>query len=77
MSNFVAMDIVEVSPPYDHAEMTALAASALIDGVSLPQGLAEKGARAIPLPDVSTPHPSSRAQRRAKRRIELAPPRVR
>ncbi len=27
--NFVGMDIVEVSPPYDHAEITALAASAL------------------------------------------------
>ena len=24
------MDVVEVSPPYDHAEITALAASALV-----------------------------------------------
>lgn len=27
--NFVAMDMVEVSPPYDHAEITALAAATL------------------------------------------------
>ena len=25
--NMVAMDLVEVSPPYDHAEITALAAA--------------------------------------------------
>ena len=28
--NFVGMDMVEVSPPYDHAELTSGAASALI-----------------------------------------------
>jgi agmatinase len=28
--NFVGMDMVEVSPPYDHAEITAIAASALV-----------------------------------------------
>ncbi len=28
--NFVAMDLVEVSPPYDHSELTASAASSLI-----------------------------------------------
>ena len=28
--NFVAMDVVEVSPPYDHAEITSLAAASLI-----------------------------------------------
>jgi agmatinase len=28
--NFVAMDMVEVSPPYDHADITALAAASLI-----------------------------------------------
>jgi agmatinase len=28
--NFVGMDMVEVSPPYDHAEITSIAASALI-----------------------------------------------
>jgi len=28
--NFIGMDVVEVSPPYDHAEITALAASALV-----------------------------------------------
>jgi agmatinase len=28
--NFIGMDLVEVSPPYDHAEITSIAASALI-----------------------------------------------
>ncbi len=28
--NFVGMDMVEISPPYDHAEITSLAASALV-----------------------------------------------
>jgi agmatinase len=28
--NFVGMDMVEVSPPYDHAEITSLAAAALV-----------------------------------------------
>ena len=28
--NFIGMDMVEVSPPYDHAEITSLAASALV-----------------------------------------------
>ena len=28
--NFVGMDVVEVSPPYDHAEITSLAAAALV-----------------------------------------------
>jgi agmatinase len=28
--NFVGMDVVEVSPPYDHAEITSLAASSLV-----------------------------------------------
>jgi agmatinase len=28
--NFVGMDMVEVSPPYDHAEITSIAASALV-----------------------------------------------
>jgi len=28
--NFVGMDIVEVSPPYDHAEITALAAATVV-----------------------------------------------
>jgi agmatinase len=28
--NFVAMDMVEVSPPFDHAEITSIAASALV-----------------------------------------------
>ncbi|MEO6607272.1 MAG: agmatinase [Aestuariivirga sp.] len=28
--NFIGMDVVEVSPPYDHAEITSLAASSLV-----------------------------------------------
>ena len=28
--DFVGMDIVEVSPPYDHAEITALAAATIV-----------------------------------------------
>jgi agmatinase len=28
--NFIGMDMVEVSPPYDHAEITSLAASSLV-----------------------------------------------
>ncbi len=28
--DFVAMDLVEVSPPYDHAELTSLAAASLV-----------------------------------------------
>jgi agmatinase len=28
--NFVGMDMVEVSPPFDHAEITSIAASALV-----------------------------------------------
>ena len=28
--NFVAMDVVEVSPPYDHADITSLAAASLV-----------------------------------------------
>ncbi len=43
--NFVAMDLVEVSPPYDHAEITALAASALVMEY-LCLRASQKGARA-------------------------------
>ncbi len=42
--NFVAMDVVEVSPPYDHAEITATRRCVPDHGVSLPQGLAARGA---------------------------------
>lgn len=30
VSNFVGMDVVEVSPPYDHAEITSLAAATMV-----------------------------------------------
>ncbi len=42
--NFVGMDMVEVSPPYDHAEITSLAAAALI-GEYLCLRAYQKGAR--------------------------------
>lgn len=48
--NFVAMDMVEVSPPFDHAELTSLAASALI-GEYLCLKAWQKGARATPMKD--------------------------
>ena len=48
--NFVAMDMVEVSPPFDHAELTSLAASALI-GEYLCLKAWAKGARAQPMKD--------------------------
>ena len=45
--NFVAMDVVEVSPPYDHADITSLAASSLImEYICLKAW--QKGARAVP-----------------------------
>ena len=47
--NFVGMDMVEVSPPYDHAEITSLAASALI-GEYLCLRAWHKGARATAMP---------------------------
>jgi len=47
--NFVGMDMVEVSPPYDHAELTSLAASALI-GEYLCLRAWQKGARATAMP---------------------------
>lgn len=46
--NFVGMDMVEVSPPYDHAEITSLAASSLImEYICLKAW--QKGARAAPV----------------------------
>jgi agmatinase len=46
--NFVAMDLVEVSPPYDHSDITALAAASLImEYLSL--RAFQKGARATPM----------------------------
>ncbi|MCX7349896.1 MAG: arginase family protein, partial [Alphaproteobacteria bacterium] len=45
--NFVAMDVVEVSPPYDHADITSLAASSLIMEYLCLKAW-QKGARAAP-----------------------------
>jgi agmatinase len=48
--DFVGMDLVEVSPPYDHAEITALAgATIVLDYLCLKAW--QKGARGIPLPE--------------------------
>jgi agmatinase len=47
--NFIGMDIVEVSPPYDHAEITASAASALVMEY-LCLRAAQRGARATVMP---------------------------
>lgn len=48
--NFVAMDLVEVSPPYDHADITALAAASLImEYISLKAW--QRGARAVAMPE--------------------------
>ncbi|MBL8894736.1 MAG: agmatinase [Rhizobiales bacterium] len=47
---FVAMDIVEVSPPYDHADITALAAASLaMEYLCLKA--AQRGAKAEPMGD--------------------------
>jgi agmatinase len=48
--SFVGMDMVEVSPPYDHAEITSLAASALImEYICLKAW--QKGARGVAMKD--------------------------
>jgi agmatinase len=48
--NFVGMDLVEVSPPYDHAEITALAgATIILDYLCLRAW--QKGARGEALPE--------------------------
>lgn len=46
--DFVGMDMVEVSPPYDHAELTSLAASALIMEYICLRAW-QRGARAAPV----------------------------
>jgi len=46
--NFIAMDVVEVSPPYDHAEITSLAASSLIMEYLCLRAW-QRGARARPI----------------------------
>ncbi len=48
--NFVGMDIVEVSPPYDHAEITSLAAASLVMEYLCLKAW-QKGARAVPVPE--------------------------
>jgi agmatinase len=47
---FVAMDVVEVSPPYDHAEITSLAAASLIMEYLCLKAW-QRGARAGPMPE--------------------------
>jgi agmatinase len=46
--NFVAMDLVEVSPPYDHADMTSAAAASLIMEYLCLRAW-QKGARGMPV----------------------------
>jgi agmatinase len=46
--NFVGMDMVEVSPPYDHAEITSLAAASLIMEYLCLRAW-QRGARATPI----------------------------
>ena len=48
--NFVAMDLVEVSPPYDHAEITALAGACLAMEYLCLRAF-QRGARATPMPE--------------------------
>jgi agmatinase len=48
--NFIAMDLVEVSPPYDHAEITSLAAASLIMEY-LCLRAHQRGASAAPMPE--------------------------
>ena len=48
--NFVGMDLVEVSPPYDHGEITSLAAASLIMEF-LCLRAAQRGARATIIPE--------------------------
>lgn len=45
---FVGMDVVEVSPPYDHAEITSLAAASLIMEYLCLRAW-QRGARAVPI----------------------------
>jgi agmatinase len=47
---FVGMDLVEVSPPFDHADITALAAASLIMEYLCLRAW-QKGARAVPIPE--------------------------
>ncbi len=48
--NFVAMDVVEVSPPYDHAELTSLAAASIVMEYICLRAW-QRGARSSPMQD--------------------------
>ncbi len=48
--NFVGMDMVEVSPPYDHAEITSGAAAALVMEYICLRAW-QRGARSSPMPE--------------------------
>ena len=48
--NFVAMDVVEVSPPYDHADITSIAGASLIMEYLCLKAW-QRGARATPMPE--------------------------
>lgn len=48
--NFVGMDMVEVSPPYDHSDLTSAAAASLIMEYLCLRAW-QRGARAAPMPD--------------------------
>ncbi len=48
--NFVAMDLVEVSPPYDHSEVTSGAAASLIMEYLCLRAW-QRGARSVPIPE--------------------------
>ncbi len=48
--NFVGMDMVEVSPPYDHSDLTSAAAASLIMEYLCLRAW-QRGARAVPMPE--------------------------
>jgi agmatinase len=48
--NFVAMDVVEVSPPYDHADITSIAGASLVMEYLCLKAW-QRGARATPMPE--------------------------
>ena len=48
--NFVAMDVVEVSPPYDHADITSIAGASLVMEYLCLKAY-QRGARSIPMPE--------------------------
>ena len=71
--HLVGADIVEVAPPFDHAEVTAMAAShvayellALTYTVDLQMSAAEQAMR------IALGHARAAGDRRAERRLELA-----